>query len=154
MSRDFTFEIASDQEPATLFSALVTQCGFTKISEEVVVDSNVQAGVYSMSGTTPSDEVVRAFFKETHGFTPNVTVWFRPGKSVEFTSNTKLTAILRAAIKLLDHFPGNAVLLCDSDQTVLRRIDGHLQIDIRWYEGISLEGLSPDNFAYLAEKYS
>jgi hypothetical protein len=152
MSIDYTLQIATDQEPADLFRSLVETCNFTKMSGEFVERDEVTAGVYSRAGTTSSDEVVRSIFQEEYGFTPSVAVWFQPSKfDKNFTSKAKYVCILQSVVTLLDHFPGNAALLYD-EQTVLRRLNGHLEIDIRWYkryEGISLEGLAPENFAYL-----
>jgi hypothetical protein len=152
MSIDYTLDIATDQEPATLFRSLVETCSFTKISEEVVEKDDVIAGVFSRERTSAFS---RAFFQKEYGFTPSVAVWFQPRKSDHnFTSQAKYVRILKSAITLLEHFPGDAVLVCDTGPTVLRRLNGYLEMDIRWYEGVALEGLALEHFAYLAEKYS
>jgi hypothetical protein len=155
MSLDYTLDISTDYQPAEMLDFLVDNNGFVKLSEKVAEKDGVIVSVYSQTGTGGSDERARSIFHEAHGFTSTVAVCFQPSKfDKKFTSNEKYTNILWSSITLLDHFSGNAVLLANGDQTVLRRINGHLQIDIRWYEGVSLEGLSPDNFSYLAEKYS
>jgi hypothetical protein len=154
MSWDFTLEIASDCQPEEFLNFLIESQGFVKLSEKVAEKDEVIVSVYSPSNAGPLDELGRTFSQQAHGFNPSVAVCFQPSKfNKKFTSNEKYTSILRLSIALLEHFVGNAVLLANGDQTVLRSINGHLQIDIRWYEGVSLEGLSPDNFAYLAEKY-
>lgn len=151
MSTDYTLNIATDQEPKDLFRFLLETCNFVQLSEKVAEKNDVLGSVYSRTGTRRSNEVVRSIFQKAHGFTPNVAVLFEPGRSEDFTSNDRFTNILQSIITLLDHFPGNAVLLYNSDQAILRRINGHLQIDIKWYEGISIDGLAADNFANLSE---
>jgi hypothetical protein len=146
---DYTLDIETKKESAELFELLIQACGFTKISEEVAKKDGVIAGVSVTSDTGPRDKMGRSIFQQAYGFNPNVSVWIKPSSSKEFTFSENYLTILQSVISLLEHFSGNAVLLCNGEQTVLQRMNGHLQIDIKWYEGISLEGFGPDNIAAL-----
>jgi hypothetical protein len=146
---DYTLNLETEKESAELFKLLIQACGFTKTSEEVVKKDGVIAGVYLPSNSGPTDEIGSSVFQKAYSFNPNVGVWLEPSTSKEFTSDAKYLTILQSVISLLEYFSGNAVLLANGEQTVLQRINGHLQIDVKWYEGISLEGLAPDNIAPL-----
>jgi hypothetical protein len=146
---NYSLEIEAKKEPDELFELLVQECGFTKTSEEVVEKDGVIAGVSVTSDTGPRDKMGRSIFQQAYGFNPTVRIWIKPSSSKEFTFSENYLTILQSVVFLLEHFSGNAVLLCNGEQTVLQRMNGHLQIDVKWYEGISLEGFDPNNVVSL-----
>jgi hypothetical protein len=150
MSIDYTLNISTGRKPSEFLEFLMTSCGFVELSEKVAQRNEVIASVYSPSNTGPLDSLGNTIFQQAYGFKPSVAICFQPDKfDKNFTFKVKYASILQSVITLLSYFSGDAVLQSPSNETILWRLNGQLEIDTKWYEGISLEGLSPNNFTSL-----
>jgi hypothetical protein len=146
MSLDYHLELENQHPEEELFSLLIQQCGFTQVSEEVVKNGNLIAGI-SKSRPGPSTDVINAMFQKACGFAPKARVWFQLSKTADTRAEHDI--ILRSAVTLLENLPDDAVLLFNSEITVLWRIKGQLEFDTKWNEGKSLEGFPPHNLRSL-----
>jgi hypothetical protein len=151
MSINYSLDIATAYQPTELLKFLVETCGFVEVSEKVVKKDEVIVSAYVPSNTGAKDELGHSIFQRAYGFDPSVSVNFQPSNSSEnFTFHAKHITTLQSVITVLNHFSGKAVLLWNYEQTVLRRLNGDIEIDVKWYEGVSIEGFSPDNVVSLA----
>jgi hypothetical protein len=149
MALDYHLKLETEQNSEDLFRLLIEQCGFKRVSEEVVENNEVTAGV-SRREILPPGEISfgQAIWQKAYGFVAKTTVWFRyrGASRDEAKKPYSIVIVLQSAITLLENLPeGNAVLESFSDTTVLWRMDGQLEIDSKWNEGLSLEDLPPHN---------
>lgn len=125
MALDYQLNLEADFSAEELFEFLIRECNFERASEEVIKNQGMIAGRVK--------ETDNCLFQKAYGFAPSTYIWFRLGKSGDHIAQHQTTVY--AVVTLLETISGKAVLLFNSEITVLWRLDERILIDEEWQSG-------------------
>jgi hypothetical protein len=91
---------------------------------------NSLAGLGVIVYATKKNQLGQEVIAEEFGFQPSIAVDFRINPKDAYKEGKD--TLIRATLELLDHLPGNAILLFNGEQPVLQKINGKLRLYLGW----------------------
>lgn len=117
MSLEYELRIVTDWQPLDILKLLSREL-------ELEWEETRLFGPGIVLGATPETEHRQSMMMETFGFQPTMDVWFWLDSQENYQRGKQI--LLEASMLVLSHLPGDAVLLFNSESTVLQRISGFL----------------------------
>ncbi|MCT7953857.1 SitI3 family protein [Laspinema palackyanum] len=117
MSLEYELRIVTDWQPLDILNLLSREL-------ELEWEETRLFGPGIVLGATPETEHRQSMMMETFGFQPTVDVWFWLDSQENYQWGKQM--LLDASMLVLNHLSGDAVLLFNSESTVLQRISGSL----------------------------
>lgn len=117
MSLEYELRIVTDWQPLEILKLLAREL-------KLEWEETRLCGPGIVLGVTPETDSRQSIMMETFGFQPTVDVWFWLDSQENYQRGKQI--LLEASMLVLRHLPGDAVLLFNSEYTVLQRISGPL----------------------------
>jgi len=118
MSLDYELRIETDFNPDKIYDILSNQFDLKPGEDQRLFNSGIIIGVY------PEKPATQELMLENYGFKPTIDIWF--SLKHQDQENLGKQTLLKVSILLLSLISGDAVLLFNSEKTVLQRISGVL----------------------------
>jgi hypothetical protein len=117
MSLEYELRIVTDWQPLDILNLL---------SQELELDWEESRlfGPGIVLGVTLESEHRQSIMMETFGFQPTLDLWFWLDSQENYQWGKQM--LLKASMLVLNHLSGDAVLLFNSESTVLQRVSGSL----------------------------
>lgn len=142
MSLDFSLEMETIVQPATLLSCINRLTGIPYVSENELKDD---LSHLILSAYEHDDKWCIKQTEEEFGFSPFVCIAITQGK-VEHQRNSEL--LLTAAASVLREFEGDMVLQFNGENVVMKRISGHITVNSDWYDVPEINQLNKAGLEY------
>jgi hypothetical protein len=127
----YRLEVAADLEPRHALRLLADGLGLDSEASELY-----GTGILVGAMTPPAQG--QDLTEEEFGFRPSLDVWFRLDPNVPDGAYVEAKRrLIRAAMIVLRHTSGDAVLLFNGEQVLLRRRTGRLLLNATWREWVS-----------------
>ncbi len=117
MSLEYELRIVTDWQPLDILNLLSRDL-------ELEWEETRLFGPGIILGVTPESELRQSIMMETFGFKPTLDLWFWLDSQEDYQQGKQM--LLEALMLVLNHLSGDAVLLFNSESTVLQRISGSL----------------------------